>query len=74
LSSDSLLGQLGRNIRAARIRCGLKQVEVQEGSGITYRHYQNIEAGRVNVTVETLCRLAKLFNMPLEELVRDLSY
>lgn len=70
MNFENYLRQIGQNIRAARTSRGLKQVDVQEGSGLTYRHYQNIEAGRVNVTVETLFRLALLFKVPVEELVR----
>jgi transcriptional regulator with XRE-family HTH domain len=67
---ESYLRQIGRNIREARVRCGFKQTDVNAGAGLSYRHYQNIEAGRVNVTVETLFRLSQLFNVGVEELVR----
>ena len=69
----SYLRHLGRNIKAARTRCGLKQVEVYEGCGLTYRHYQNIEAGKVNVTVETLYRLSQLYKVKVQDLVKDLD-
>lgn len=71
MSFTVYLGRLGRNIKAARTRCGLKQIDVHVSSGLTYRHYQNIEAGRVNVTVETLFRLAKLYKVRIEDLVKD---
>jgi transcriptional regulator with XRE-family HTH domain len=67
------LRQLGKNIQAARKSCGLKQVEVHEGCGLTYRHYQNIEAGKVNVTVETLYRLSKLFKVSIQDLFEDVG-
>ena len=57
--------QIGRNVQAARHQSGLKQIDV-ETTGLTYRHYQNIEAGRVNVTVSTLFRLSKLFVKNME--------
>ncbi|MEW6056607.1 MAG: helix-turn-helix transcriptional regulator [Bdellovibrionota bacterium] len=65
------LRQVGLNIRSMRERCGLRQIDVQEKTGLNHRHYQNIEAGKVNVTVETLCKLAKLFRVKIEELVKD---
>jgi transcriptional regulator with XRE-family HTH domain len=68
---QAYLKQIGRNIRGARKRRGLKQSAVTSEIGINYRHYQNIEAGKINVTIDTLCRLAKLYKVELEELVRD---
>jgi transcriptional regulator with XRE-family HTH domain len=65
------LRQLGGNIKAARIRSGLKQIDVYNSSGVTYRHYQNIEAGKVNVTIETLHRLSRLFKVTIKDLVED---
>jgi transcriptional regulator with XRE-family HTH domain len=67
------LRQLGKNIKTARKNCGLKQVEVYEGCGLTYRHYQNIEAGKVNVTVETLYRLAKLFKVSIQDFFENVG-
>jgi transcriptional regulator with XRE-family HTH domain len=67
------LRQLGKNIKAARVECGLKQVEVYEGCGLTYRHYQNIEAGKVNVTVDTLIRLSNLFKVSIQDLFEDVG-
>ena len=66
---DSLLQKIGLNIRTARLKAGLRQIDVEARSGLTYRHYQNIETGRVNVTVATLYRLSKLFKVDVSELV-----
>lgn len=63
------LQHVGRNIKAARIRAGLRQVDIEEKIGLNYRHYQDIEAGKSNLSLETLCRLAKLFKVDIEELV-----
>jgi transcriptional regulator with XRE-family HTH domain len=68
---DNYLRQIGKNIRSARVKAGLAQVEVHERSGITYRHYQNIEAGKVNVSLQTLFRLARLYQTKVEELVAE---
>jgi transcriptional regulator with XRE-family HTH domain len=69
---NACLKQVGENIKKARRRRGLRQVDVNEKIGVNYRHYQNIEAGRVNLTIDTLCRLARLFRVSLEDLVRDI--
>jgi transcriptional regulator with XRE-family HTH domain len=63
------LKKIGRNIREARLRAGLTQIDVYEKTGVTYRHYQNIEAGKINLTVATLCRLAKVFKIPISRLI-----
>jgi transcriptional regulator with XRE-family HTH domain len=63
------LKKIGRNIKNARERKGLRQIDVYEKTGLTYRHYQNIEAGRINLTVSTLCRLSKLFETKVSDLI-----
>ena len=67
---STYLKQLARNIRAARVRVGLRQHDVEELIGLTYRHYQNIEAGKINVRIGTLLILADLYETTVEELVR----
>jgi transcriptional regulator with XRE-family HTH domain len=65
------LHTVGLTIKAARVRAGLRQIDVNERTGLTYRHYQNIEAGKVNVTVGTLCRLARLFKLSIKDLLHE---
>jgi transcriptional regulator with XRE-family HTH domain len=65
------LKAVGSNIRKARIRAGLRQVDVTENCGLTYRHYQNIEAGKINLTILTLCRLALAFKVPVRSFLAD---
>jgi transcriptional regulator with XRE-family HTH domain len=69
MNLHTVLRRLGRNLKEARRVAGLTQIEVHSRTGITYRHYQNIEAGRVNVTLETLVRLANVFHVTLERLL-----
>lgn len=63
------LKSLGKNLRKARMRAGLRQIDVNEKIGLTYRHYQRIEAGQVNLTVTTLCKLCVLFETPMEDVL-----
>jgi len=72
MNFSQYLQQVGRNIKAARVRRGLRQVDVEEQIGLEYKHYQKIEAGKVNISLETLYRLAKLFRVSVEELTRKL--
>lgn len=61
---------VGAKIKAARLKRGLRQIEVHESCGLSYRHYQNIEAGKVNVTLGTVFRLASLYGTSPDELLR----
>ena len=62
--------EVGQNIKQARKKAGLKQAEVQDIAGVTYRHYQDIETGKVNVTLDTLCRLATAFKTEVSSLTK----
>ena len=53
--------QLGKNIKAERIRCGLSPEEVGNKLGITSRQYSNYESGH-RVDGITLYLLSKIFN------------
>lgn len=70
MTFEGLLKQMGRNIKAARVRAGLRQIDIEEKVGISYRHYQHIEAGKANVTMRTLYTLAKLFKVSIHEFTR----
>ncbi len=72
LKFSQYLRQVGRNLKAARAKSGMKQVDVSLFSGLSYRHYQSIEAGKVNVTLETLFRLSRLYKVDVQDLVKDL--
>lgn len=69
MAFNKYLQRVGRNIKSARLKAGLRQVDIEEKIGLNYRHYQNIEAGKSNLTLETLFRLAKLFKVSVKELV-----
>ena len=64
------LKDVGKNLREARKRAGLRQKEIVVISGVAYRHYQSIEAGRVNVTLDTLHRLAEAFGTTVSDLTK----
>jgi transcriptional regulator with XRE-family HTH domain len=50
---------LSSNLRNARLRLGFTQEMLAERAGVTYRHYQDIEAGRKpGLRVATVDRLA----------------
>jgi DNA adenine methylase len=61
LSAD-LRVTFGENCWAARIKNGLSQQEVAAATGIPQARIAQIEHGRVNVTLETIARIARVLN------------
>ena len=54
-----MCGDLGRNLRRARLRLELTQEEVAERSGVHATEVSRIEAGKRDPRVSTVARLAK---------------
>lgn len=66
---DAPLQAIAGRLRAIRLAQGLTQWGLAE-RGVSYKYYQRIEAGRANVTIRTLGRLARALGVPFEELFR----
>jgi len=62
---------LAANVRLFREKIGWTQEQAADAIGIATRHYQKIEAGDVNVTLETLCHLAEAFEVSLRDLFEE---
>lgn len=58
---------IGKRIRELRKQRGLRQVDM-ESSGLSYKYYQRIEAGKVNVTLKTLERIAEVLDIDVREI------
>lgn len=56
---DCAMGELGTNLRAARVKLGLTQEQVAERSGVHATEVSRIEAGKRDPQISTLRRLAK---------------
>ncbi|MGC3999592.1 MAG: helix-turn-helix transcriptional regulator [Anaeromyxobacter sp.] len=63
------LKEVGRRIRAARVRADLTQEAVAASSGIDYKRYQRLEQGAVNPTIRTLLRVSAAIGVDLWELL-----
>ena len=50
---------IGSNLKKERIAQGLTQEKLAEMNNIDYKYYQRIEAGDVNITMKTLCKLSE---------------
>jgi transcriptional regulator with XRE-family HTH domain len=58
---------LGQRIRELRVAKGLTQWEMAE-RGLSYKYYQRIEAGKVNLTLNSLEKLATALDVAVGEL------
>lgn len=53
-----------------RLALGLSQEETAARASIDSKHYQSIEAGRINVTFASLLGIASALGVKLEELTK----
>ena len=60
---------LSKNLRELRGEMGLTQRDVAQKLGITYQSYQAYELGLTVPTLQNFIKLAKLFDVSLEELL-----
>ncbi len=67
---DDFIQQVASNIKHARWAAGLTQEQVA-ASGISYKHYQEIEAGRREPMLRTLRLLAGVFGVSVAALVYE---
>jgi DNA-binding XRE family transcriptional regulator len=64
----AVLARLGRRVRRLRNERGLTQEDAAGKASLDPKHFQEIEAGRVNVTVASLVGIAKALGVTLAEL------
>ncbi|HJY75056.1 MAG TPA: helix-turn-helix transcriptional regulator [Burkholderiales bacterium] len=71
-AQDALyLGRLGERVRAWRNAHGTSRRLLAESSGVSERYLAQLEAGRGNISVLLLRRVARAMRVPVEELVRE---
>jgi len=58
---------IGKRLRTRRVELGLRQQDM-EGRGINYKYYQRVEAGKVNLTLRSLEKLAAALDVKVLEL------
>ncbi len=58
------------NIKNARKKANLTQEDMAR-FGFNVRHYQDIEAGKIHFTLETLYRIGKALKIKPEELIKN---
>lgn len=60
---ENFLKEFGRQLKTTRKQMGLSQVTAAQNMRIDYRHYQNIEGGKINLRLDTLIKLVKFYNI-----------
>ena len=60
--------RVAMQVRRLRMVKGLTQEAVAAGAGLAPRHFQKIEAAEVNVTLDTLVKVADALDVDVSEL------
>jgi transcriptional regulator with XRE-family HTH domain len=63
MEMEQFLKEFGKTLKLTRKKMGLSQVTAAQNMRIDYRHYQNIEGGKINLRLDTLIKLVKFYNL-----------
>ena len=63
IEMEAFLKEFGRTLKSTRKQMGLSQVTAAQDMHIDYRHYQNIEGGKINLRLDTMMKLVKFYNL-----------
>src|SRR6185312_11283864 len=63
MEMESFLKEFGKQLKTTRKQMGFSQVTAAQNMHIDYRHYQNIEGGKINLRLDTLIKLVKFYNL-----------
>lgn len=66
--ADRVLFRIGRKVAELRKREGLTQEQLAEKLGLSLKYTQRLEAGRENLTIRSLCRIALFFRIEARNL------
>jgi transcriptional regulator with XRE-family HTH domain len=69
MAYDKFRKKVALNIKNARKNAAVTQ-EGMAKNGFNIRHYQDIESGKVNITLETIYRLAHVFKTSPDKLIK----
>ena len=63
---------VGQKIRAYRKQAGLSQEKLAEKACLSYKYLGEVERGYVNVSLDSLMRIAKALKLKVSDLVQDI--
>jgi transcriptional regulator with XRE-family HTH domain len=69
VASKNLKIKVAENIRKMRQKLKMTQEESAEKSGFHYKYYQKIESGTVNLTLDSIEKIAKTFGVDPKKLM-----
>src|ERR671927_1130860 len=68
---DAYLARLGERVRAWRTQYGMSRKALALASGVSERYLAQLEAGRGNISVLLLRKVARAMGVAVERLVRE---
>lgn len=68
MNLEQAMKRLGRNVKKCRSDQRITQEEITR-FGFNYRYFQKIEAGEVNVTLDTIVKLARALKCKISSLL-----
>ncbi len=68
-NSSELLKQLGRNIKAERVRKGYTQELFAEKAGVSREYISRIERGQENMSILKILNIAKILETDIKNLL-----
>jgi len=63
----------GQNLRSARVKQNKTQAELAEAAGLTPQYVSKIEDGKINVTLDTMKKLATVLHHTVSEMVHEVE-
>lgn len=71
-SEDIFVKSIGEKIKSIRLSKGIKQNEIAYRCNFDKSSYNNIEAGKRNVAIITLYKIAKALNVSINSFFEDI--
>jgi DNA-binding XRE family transcriptional regulator len=63
---------VGQQVRAYRKEAGLSQEKLAEKASLSYKYLGEVERGCVNVSLDSLMRIAKALKVKVSDVMRDI--
>ena len=67
-----ILKNFGKNVKIARIRKDLTQEMLAEIMNVSQNYIASVKGGRANMSLIKICELAKILNVNIQELIKDI--
>lgn len=65
--------EIGQNIIKARLRHGIRQIDLARAAKISQTHMSNIENGYTGISLMSACRISQILGCSIDELVYGLK-